>query len=285
MKFIYFLIIVVIIYFIATQIKLVHIDSIPEEKKIELKTKSKMRSMIMENHVKDKKKKTKETFNSDSATFGTNKLIGLTNKYSADQYNSRDYKDNYWDLTQYKPQLPNANNLFYLIRSEYRDEQFKFNISNQPVTTRYPSKDSEMEDKKYLKHIKRNILQWNELFQKYYNIRKNLIKINSIKMLFVMETLNEFYIKVQVSLSYLKKTMHFELTYYGQIYRNDDFLRGASDTYVLQLIDIKPITKSEYDIQPEIMTQNQGPFMSLEQQVAYAEKVNKMHREEAASYK
>lgn len=297
MKFIYFLVVVAIIYFLATQIKVTHVDSLPRNKQEEIDKKSKIRSIISENYIReDPLNRPIEHFGANP-TFGTNKLVGYTNEYSADQYDSPNYKDNYWDLTRNYVELPNASNLYMLIKSEYQDSQYKFNVANLPVTTRSPNRNTQDVDAKYLKHVKRNIAGWNRLFYKYYPsvftatgypnqgpnylVDKKLLKVRSMKLVLVMETADEFFIKVDASLGYLGKSMHFQLTYYGHIYKNDEFLNGATDVYALQLVDIRPILKSDYELQPNIMDeQDSDPFMSMEEQLRYVNRINKLHWDE-----
>jgi hypothetical protein len=96
-----------------------------------------------------------------------------------------------------------------------------------------------------------------------------------------METLNEFVIKLYASLIYRKKSIHFLLTYYGQIDRSDDFLNGSSDVYTLQLIDIKPVPKNDFDIQPVAINQvDDGPFMTMKEQLTYVDRINQIHLDE-----
>jgi hypothetical protein len=290
MKLFYFLIVIAIIYFIATQIKVVHVDTLPNEHKTEVNNRSKIRSMLISNHLKDNKKsknnsepETKSVpVKKPSFTMEDDRLVGYTDEFSSEQFNSQNYKHDYYDLSGNPRVFPNISNLVFLIKSEYADVDYRFNVPNQPVTMRYPNRNTSEQDAKYIKYIRRDIEQWNDLFKKYYQTDKKLIKINGIRLLFIRETTNDFVLTSNVSLSYLGKTLHCELTYYGQIERNDDFLNGATDMYTLQLVTIKPISKSEFNIQVE--PNDEGPFMSMREQLDYVDRMNRIHQNENDGY-
>lgn len=177
-------------------------------------------------------------------------------------------------LTNGVDSLPNASNLIADIKLKYADNQYRFNLANQPVTTRYPNRTTEKKDEKYLKYVKKNIETWNRVYGK----NEKLLSTKQIKLILVMETEREFLIKVNVQLIYLNKTMHLELTYYGQIEKTDDFLNGGNDIYTLQLIEIRPISKDNFCKGTD--SSDHGPFMSMKEQMAYVDKINKLHQEE-----
>ena len=113
--------------------------------------------------------------------------------------------------------LPDATNLVELIKNEYMDPKYRFNIANLPVTSRQSNTSTLKLDKKYLKHVRDNIESWNKIFNSYCKRNKNIFIVQEIKPIFVMETDHEFIIKVFTKLSYQKKSMHLELTYYGEM--------------------------------------------------------------------
>ena len=254
MKLILFLIIIIIIYYVATKIKVVHIDSLPPNNKNELITRKKLKDVLTTSYIKDdntSKNLRIESFVND-LEFDTTSVQkpNAHNAYKA--YNAYDVLNN--------------------IKEEFLDDQYKFNIPNLPQTTRYCTKYTAHIDNKYVEQIKRNINDWNET-----------ISIQGIKPIFIIEAGKEFVMKINVSLLYANKTMHLELEYYGQIERSDDFLNGGFDSYILQLVSIKPIKKSEYDINPDapIAADNNldinNPFISMREQLEYVDKINKMH--------
>jgi hypothetical protein len=259
-------------------------DTMPESSKKELKNRAHIRNMLVENHVK-------ESFTLEDNKVHNNKetdrRIGLSDRYSGEQYNSPNYKRNYYDFSDSPVrELPNASGLIELIKSEFVDDQYtfnqyKFNTANLPVTTRYPNRNTKLEDNKYLRVIKNDINKWNTLFRKYYDTNKKLIKIIQLKLIFVMETEAEFVVKVWAALLYRGRTLHLEITYYGEKERSDEFLRGEQIVYIPQLVSVKPIPKSDFDVQPLPMTQDEkGPFMSMDSQLQYVDRINKMHRDE-----
>jgi len=288
MKLIYFIVIILVIYFIASQIRVIHIDKLSPEKKTELNNRSKARSMLIQNYIKEENVDNAGSISKSGFQFPDNRLVGLTDKYSSEQFQSTNYKRNFQDLTGGYIELPNASNLLFLIESEYIDDQYAFgdgqyvfNITNQPVTTRNPNRHTIDQDAKYLKHIKKDIESWNELFYKYFQINDQMIFVRELKPQFIMETTNEFVIQLMASIIYRRKSLHFNMTYYGQIDRADDFLNGMTDVYTLQLINIKPIPKSDFDLVPKPFdrTEEEGPFISMKDQMKYVDRINRMHRD------
>jgi hypothetical protein len=289
MKLIYFLLIVLAIYLLATSINVVHINSMPAEHQAELKEKSKIRSYLKNDNVECKSSTTAPPLQ-ENFDFKENEYLKNSELYSAKEYNSPNYKHDYFDLESRPIILPTANDLFILIRSEfidstYHNNKYKFNITGLPVTNRYPNKNTLKQDKKYVKKVTQQIDLWNNIFPRYYNTSDRLIQIKEIKPIFIMETDFEFVIQTLVRLLYRGKTMHFYVEYYGQINRTDDILNGVGDTYDLQLIGFKPVSKSEFDAQP-FPTDREEPsaFMPIAKQQEYAEKVNQMHRRETGLY-
>lgn len=274
MKLAYFIIIVIIIYAVASQIKVVHVDSLPTTHKQEVDKRSKIRSMLVSNYIKEDQPK--------SVQLSEDRLGGLLDKYSSEQFQSTDYRRNFQDFTGGVPELPNSSNLLYLIRSEYVDDQYKFNIANLPVTTRNNSGKPNSADRKYLKFISRDIDGWNELFYKYFQSTGKYLYTRDIKILFVRETEDEFFLTVNVSMLYLQRTIHFQLTYYGQKLRSDDIINEPVDEYNLQLVDIKPIPKSDFDVtfEPQDVAGESHPFMSMADQMKYVDRIRRMHQTE-----
>ena len=251
MKLIIFLIIIVIIYYLATKIKVVHIDNLPPNNRKELVTRKKIKDVLASSYVKD--------------TSREERMENFVNNLQFDK--PKNLPKN----------LPDAHKLVGIIRSEFVDSQYKFNIPNLPQSTRYCTKYTKKLDDKYLEQIKKNINDWNEIFN-----HEDVILIKGMNPIFVIETGAEFVIKVNVSLLYADKTMHLETEYYGQIEKCDDFLNGGVDSYIIQLVSIKPIKKSEYDINPtpaDIEDIN-NPFMSMDEQLNYVNKIKKMHYDE-----
>lgn len=263
MKLIIFLVIVVIIYYLATKIKVIHIDKVHPENKKELTDRKKIKDALTYSYIKciDKQKPNKNIVSIENF-----ENIILRDD-DADCINTNAPKKN-------SKWLPDACSLVDIIREEFVDSQYKFNVPNLPRNTRYCNKYTKQLDNKYLKQIKLNINEWNELF--YQN---NIIMVKNMKPIFIIETETEFVMKVNVSLLYQEKTMHMELEYYGQIEKCDEFLEGGCDSYILQLVSIRPIRKSEYDA--EIGTINDvninNPFMPMNEQLSYVDKIKQMH--------
>lgn len=241
MKLIIFLIVVAIIYFIATRIKVTHLNKLAPNEKKEIENRNKIRNLILYNHVKT----------SDD----------MVNSNQTEQF-SLSIDDS-----------PNINELFSQIKDQFLDQKYYFNLSTQPVTSRYLGHNLSKKDKKYLKHIKNSILEWNQLLD------KKLIKIKEIIPIFIKETEDEFVITVNVRISYHKKMLYLSLVYYGKNQRSDDFINHPQDTYVIQLIDLKVISKNDF-YQKNRATENDAPFITMDEQLAYVNKIHQMHQNE-----
>lgn len=318
MKLLYFLLIILIIYYVGTKINVVHIDTLPISQQTELKSRSKIRSMIMDNHIKeklDKKNRCENNFNmkmpdhkvvekmtnlnddgsvfgsnsssSSKFTFKENELLKNADLYSANGKHTRDYKHDYFDLlSEPHLKLPEPHELYILLRSEYMDteynrNQYRFNITGQPTTSRYPNANTVIPDKRYVKQIRKDMMSWNNLFPKYYDVKKKLIEIVDIKLIFITETDFEFVIQGMVKIKYRGKFMHFRFEYYGQINRTDDFINGGTDTYTLQLSSLKPMSKSEFESQLDgKYLDEKSSFVTIDSQMKYVDKINKLHQKE-----
>lgn len=333
MKIILFLIIIAIVYFVAMQMKVVHIDTLPEEYRKKLKTRTEIKDMILFNNLipceqqhqtnnisseqnnyienfKQVDKYNNKQINERNDTVGgyinryelpvrvkldidnanTHKTCYKDWKSSSNQDpqdNDDSVKDKYQDSYWLKS-LPDATNLVELIKIEFMDPRYRFNIANLPVTTRNSNKTTQKSDKKYLKHIHNNIQSWNEIFDSYCTGNHNLISIMGIKPVFVMETDHDFVMKVLVKILYQEKSLHLELTYYGEMDKKDDFNDWGSDSYIIQLITVRPLIKSEYNHTIEAIdirqSENSGPFMSMSNQMAYVNHINKIHQEEIYNF-
>lgn len=268
MKLILFLIIVLIIYFIASRIKIVHSKTLSDQEKKDFDERNRVRSLLMTNHIKCENIQDKDINKSEK--FSNMNTTSITNTFLTD--------DN---------KLPSIHELLDMIKEEFLDKKYYFNMANLPVTTRYSNYNIKSKDKKYIKHIKNNINEWNEIFDDNQNSDK-YIEIKEIKPIFIKETENEFIITINTKLSYLQKTLHIQITYYGQIEENDDFINNdtETDTYILQLIQFKPIHKNDYGQNITAYNNNihNSSFITMDEQMAYVNKIKKMHENEEEYY-
>jgi hypothetical protein len=275
MKLIYFLLILLIFYFIATRIQVIHESTLsPTEQYV---------ARLQKSHPTD-------NICSEKSDVPASEIFN--NQVSS--VDSRNYMLNPYDTVVDKDlglDLPDANGLILLVKNDYQDLQYRFNVPNQPVTFRYPDRNTVHKDSKYLRYIKKEILTWNNIFEKYYDTHKKFIKVLDMKPIVVEETESEFKIKLNVALSYRQKMLYLQLGYYGQIEKSDDFLNGGRDIYILQLYDVRQISKADFE--PRLAAMNAGsvragehapwvskPFMTMEEQMKYVNDINKMHREE-----
>lgn len=168
-------------------------------------------------------------------------------------------------------QFPRKNELIHLIKKNYLNPKYYFNLPNKPSNTRYPLFQQLPQDIKYLKYIKEDINQWNKILE-----QQNIFVYN-IKPIVIVETENEFLIKINVKLSYCDKFLYLQLSYYGVMDKTDDFFDNNGNTISLQMIGIDEITKQEYHRKPLVP---EATFMTMEEQMAYVDKINKMHENE-----
>jgi hypothetical protein len=287
-KLLCFMAFVTIVYIISTMINVVHINSLPKEQREELNLRSQFRSDYLNNNLKIKDDNTKNSgknSGNNEFNFEENVHIKNTDLYSSSQLDSRDYKIDYFDLDGPQPMsLPNANDLFILIRSEYIDttysnDKYKFNLANLPMTPRVPSPATAKIDRIYTNLIKNDILLWNNLFPRYYHTDKQMIYVKDIIMTYISETESEFVIKADIKLLYRNRTMHFRVEYHGEMSRALDFINGEKDTYTLKLLSIRPMTKDEYTSDFNTEQKEIKHFPTMKEQLMYVDKINKQHKE------
>lgn len=285
MKLLYFFLVVLAIYFIATQIYVYHIKSLPKDCQQEFIARQKLKSMINHNHVrvtttKDRKKICTFLNSSDD------NQVQVQNRGLVKENFTNTITNN---LTKEESELPTARELIDLIKLDYVDfeSQYVFNSVNLPVTTRRQFGKSKR-DKLYLKSIYQYLMGWNILFRKYCSIDNILLNVLKIRPIFAMETDTEFILQVNVSLFYLNRTLHLELVFNGEIQRSDDIINEPVDQCFLQLDRIKLIPKQEFDTKIfEDVKDNitdgildGGQFVSMDEQLKYVQKINRMHENE-----
>jgi len=235
-----FVLFLFIIYFIASQIKVYHISSLPDKQQTELKERNKTRSRLLKNHISVDPDK-KEEFKT---------LPTKNNPFS---------------------NLPYPLDLISLIKEEYGTDQYKFNNVNLPVSFKYND-----DDPIYISHILQDMRSWNRLFPKYYDTNRQLLAVNAIHITSIQQTEAEFIIHATASLTYLSRTMHVKVIYYGEIIRTDNILSNDTDTYILHLIDIKAIRKNDFGTK----IYEPDPFLTMKDQLSYVERINYMHKNE-----
>lgn len=243
MNIIIILIVIVIIYLFLKCTKVVHVDTLPPDKQKELNNKSKMRSLLLQNHIKN-----------------INNVEAFSPTMSTDNINIK-------DKSNYKSSFPLS-----LIKSRYLDNIYQFNIANLPVTRRYLSESPKRIDREYMIKIKMHI---NHMFTNclHHNHR---IDLHTIQPYFILETEYDFIIKVAVDLTYHRKNINLLITYYGTIEQTDDILNGTSYVNKLQMIDI--ITTKYL---PQISNIKYNPFITMEEQLQYVKKINDLHVNES----
>lgn len=187
----------------------------------------------------------------------------------------------YYNKAQGSCNLPSARELMRLVQEEHLNTQYKFNIATQPVTTIVPNRFNEDTQSHYLNKIRKFVNNWNKIFDEYYGVKRNEIKILDINLLFIQETMTEFVIKANVKISYLGRELYMRLSFYGWIDRSDDPHFGEKDHYYMQMFDLAPIKSEDYAIKPEVSTSSwDDTFSSYERDKKYAEKIRKMHQDE-----
>lgn len=234
-ELIIFILVVIILFFLIKNIRVIHIDTLPYKDKLELKKKYSIKS--------------------DSDYVQSSNNISNKSKILS---------------TDYLISLVKSNNINY---------NYQFNLANLPVTTRYPST---LVDKKCIEFIKSDIDGWNQLFSQNSNTKYRVLSVVEIYPFLMMETENEFIIIVVAKILYFQKMLYFRLKYYGKIELSDDFTNH--DLYHMQLISIFPISKLEYERINKISEKNFYPFITMEEQMSYVNKIKKMHENEINEY-
>jgi hypothetical protein len=229
-----------------------------------------------------KKKKAKKTKNSDTntITIQSEYLSLLSDKYASEEFQSPEYKNDIIDYSGGKITLPTGRELIDLIKTEYLDDDYKFNVSSQPVTTVSGIKTKKA--KKLVKKIGKMIDDWNGLFSKYYQNSNKLLHISNISMPFAKETCNEFFSDIYVQIVYLNANLNLHLNVYGSIEKTGDFFTGKIDEYLVQLVMIKPISEAEY--KDKIGDIEIKPFITNAEALEYVDKMNKVRKTEETDF-
>lgn len=208
MKLIYFVIVVLIVYIIASNITVVHLNSLPDEQKTELNNRSKIRSMLVSNHIKE----------NEHVDINDKKLLSLTSEYPNDG----------------EVVLPNSNNVIFFIKTNFTEPiQFTENNNSEYITNISPSNLNN-----YTKKINLNISKWNSLFIKQFNINKALIVLEKIKIIYIINSGNESLLTLFMSLTYLNKLIHVKVSYY---------FTNKNELSDFKLTAIESISKQEFD--------------------------------------
>jgi hypothetical protein len=179
---------------------------------------------------------------------------------------------------KYKNGNINVNDIIEKIKTKCANSNYQFNLPNLPVTTRYPSS---WIDKRYLEFIRLDINKWNEML--FGSSRRNYLRLKELHPIMIMETEYDFIIVVIAKIWYSKLMIYLELRYYGKIEESDDFTND--DDYYIQLIDIETLSKSDYKKYiRNINDKTYYPFMTMKEQMAYVDRINRIHRNEANEY-
>lgn len=246
MKLVYFFLIVIVIYLVASNVKVVHMSELSSEEQNELINRSKVRSMLINSHIKsDLQKK----------------------RFSSEQKNSRDYKHDQQDLSIDHNEVPSMIDLIELVKSKYLSSFYRFNVANRPTTTSTTCS-------KQIRDLVMNEMEgWNSLVSN----SQDLLVIKDFKCIYVIEAGDEFSVKGMASAMYLGRTAHFRVCYYGKLYRSLDQLQMDNDVYEMQLTELALIPKNEFlkEIPGEYT-----PFLALDKQMEYVNYINQMHQNE-----
>lgn len=162
-----------------------------------------------------------------------------------------------------------------VINDEYIDESYKFNIANQPLRVLRDSHAAK--NNKYVKHVRDNIMDWKKALCDH-NI-KTEIYVKKIHVNFVKETDTEFIIYAIVALIICNRNLYLEIKYYGKYDLDDEIDLNADDTCTIQMLSLKPISKTRYI--SEVGTEcTKDLFQNLDEQLEYVKKVDDMHYDE-----
>lgn len=237
MKLLIFIIILLALYYIATQIKVVHINTLPESQKNELVNKNKIRDMLKTSYIKS----------SDDV-----KDTVVREKFSK-----------YIDPIKYfvNDDTKNSQDVLDKIKFNFVEKDFIFNVPNLPVTRK------NVDSTKYIKFIHNEINLWKSLDPEIY--------IRDISPIDMLQTSQEFLIRSNVEISYRENHIYLQTVFYGKIYERDDILTGKN-RYNLRLVSVRKIDNKSYHSK----NFNDNPFLTMEQQMAYVEKINQMHIDE-----
>lgn len=173
------------------------------------------------------------------------------------------------------------------VKNKLEKPEYKFNIVGLPVTQRMSTASE-----KYLVRIRKEIDSWNDLLSD----DDRGIQCLEIKPLVLLETDNEFIIKVAAKVKYYSEVVSIVIAYYGKITKDNDFLiydrKKLNYKYVMQLFELKIISDSMFfednsvpfrydadELPSGILNQYNKQKMTCQND--YVKIIDKMHRDEA----
>ncbi len=248
------------IYLAASMIKVIHVSALPEEHQKEL---------FAQEQIKITFPKLKEKIIKEKIIKENEALLNNSQEPSP------------------KLELPNAQDLFVLIKSEHiTNDKYKFNIVSLPVDERTTKPNNERDDI-YLENITKDVLKWNNILWDHYRVPKKtkLIKINDVKITFIKETDIEFTVDAYLKLLYQTKTLYYKVKYYGKVQKSDNFINEEIDQIVMKLVSIRPVNADEYYHSSKKPKKEKitHPFLSMEDQMKYVSKRKAIYQKTMAS--
>ncbi|AVL94728.1 hypothetical protein ma342 [Moumouvirus australiensis] len=152
-----------------------------------------------------------------------------------------------------------------------------FNPANNPIIQTSDNFNDIL--KGVSKRLKKDINFWNyKLLKFHFKTKINILdmipyKINQTSNEFIMEII--IYTKIQCQDSF------FKIIYYGSINKDLNFFSNdLSNKYIIQFVELSLLTKEMYQNMSQNIKLNENPFMTMNEQMEYVNKINKLHQEE-----
>nr|AEX62895.1 hypothetical protein mv_R690 [Moumouvirus Monve] len=129
------------------------------------------------------------------------------------------------------------------------------------------------------KKLKRDVDSWNSQLIK--SLFKTKIEIIDMMPCLITQTSDEFIMEILVYAKIQYQNIYLKMVYYGSRNKNIDFFdNNTSNKYIIQFMKILLLTKETYQFFMENIEINKNPFMTMDEQMEYVNKINELHREE-----
>lgn len=133
--------------------------------------------------------------------------------------------------------------------------------------------------KNVTKRLKKDIIFWNhKLLKSYFRTSIDIIDMIPYQ---INQTNDEFIIEIIIHTKIQYQETFLKIIYHGSINKDINFFSNdLSNKYIFQFLKLSLLTKEMYQNFSQNIKLNENPFMTLNEQMEYVNKINKLHQEE-----
>ncbi|QGR53870.1 hypothetical protein [Moumouvirus maliensis] len=129
------------------------------------------------------------------------------------------------------------------------------------------------------KKLKKDINFWNhKLLRSHFKTRIDIIDAIPYQ---INQTNDEFIIEIIIHTKLQYQDTFLKIIYHGSINKDLDFFSNdLSNKYIIQFMELSLLTKEIYQNLSQNIKLDENPFMTINEQMEYVNKINKLHQEE-----